>query len=487
MSILPTKVIPLAQQLNNSYCQMKIVIELGFNNSSEIISQFVIKSYRLIQHGMREKDQKTLVAFGNQLMNFFTDEFASFVEFAMKELVDIQSELLVEATSGKVQAMLDKRKTLEQELLRLSALLRNKSSEHRFNQGIIDTLQLGTLLKQIGSGMRRKPSANMTAESSKTLSSGISERLAAAKERLKSRKDQLKERINNFRSRLRKTRSQKSTESNFESIPSNTGINFNKWTDKTEDPVADGTNETPQHNMNQDTDDFVESGRTIGDHVSDEVEAKKQTIRSAASKFQQQVQAYTKKIEQRRTQGTEQQGSLWMLLWKVNDVSAQNDDKDMQENIGKLKGTINFLKDLSRKGSILDLAQALLTGKKAGTFYQSRQNRLEQERQELQDRYNRTLKTFNALVKEIEELYRSSGANNLESFKMIDELCRAIQDAHVSIVSAYGIMRTHITSIDADPDLVVTSVLYALTVLNMIDSYLNTMEIEQIKQVLGLE
>lgn len=475
IDMLPIKVIPILQQLRVSYSSTRTTIEVGFTSSSGMFSEFIIKSWQVMQHGMNKNDKKTLMDIGKQLNTIFVNDLDVFVESSRAELVQIQSQLLLEATGGKVQNLLDRRNNLETDFLQLSALLKNKSSECGINQGIIDVLELSAIVSKIGIAIRGNETTVDALEWVKSL--------------IKSEAIKLKEHLNDPKKKKEKQHDcpseggllsrlwQKLRNSRIGHMARSAWERFKKLMGLTDS--FDETTETPKCSTNQ--------GIEFSGEFTRNMNAVKEEIMTVIFKLKEQILEYKNKIQEFRDLRLEERGSFWIFSWKVRDIYAGNIKKTIEENINRLQERTYFVRDIFENGSILDLVKALLDGKESLPFYKAKQIQLERERKEFQVRFDQVSKEFYAVIEEIDEIYRSTGTVNIESMKMVDELCRAVQSGQESITSAYAIMRIHLSAISIDSDLLVASVSYSLQVLNMIDRYLDTTKIEDLKQVLTLE
>ncbi|CAF1365971.1 unnamed protein product [Rotaria sp. Silwood1] len=497
--MLPTKVISILQRLYVSYSRIRTVIKAGFTSSSDILSEFVIQSWQVIQHGMDKKDQKALMTVRNQLNTSFIDDLDTFVESSRAELVEIQSQLLLEATGGKVQYLLDKRNELEPDFLQLSVLLKNKSSECGTNQGIIDLLELDALLNNISSAITKNQTIIDTERSVKikTVPSGFTADYVLTRDKMKLEAAKFKEQMYEYRNKLQKHRDYmlektRSASQALQTLPNvhagnmtrNLWKNHRNWMQRTDS--SDGTNETAEYDTNQQITALLEQKTKILDNFTSHMETVKEEMMAVTGKLREQIQDYQNKIQEYRDRQLEERGSFWIFSWKVRGVYAENREKIVRENINRLVQRTSFLQDVFRKGSFLDLAKSLLAGKEALLSYKLKQIQLEQEYKKLKQRYDPVSQKFYAIIDEIDKVYRSTGTVNVQSIKMVDELCRAVQNGHESITSAYAIMRIHLSAIHVDSDLLVASVLDALRVLNMIDSYLGTTKIENIKKNISI-
>jgi hypothetical protein len=496
--MLPTKVIPILQQLRVSYSTIRTTIEVGFTSSSVIISEFVIKSWQVMQHGMNKKAQKALMTVGNQLYTIFIDELAAFVESSRTELVQIQSQLLLEATGGRVQNLLDKRKKLEIDLLQLSALLKNKASECGVNQGIIDSLQLATLLTNLSSAIDNNQTiADALQSVKKKFFFGFAVDYGRAINKMKSEAAKLNQKIHDCKNKLEKNRDylvekqgsvsrlwQKLRNIHKGDMARNARKNLKKLMERTDCPDE---NETPECDTNQGISDLIEHRTELFTELTGHLETAKDKLMEVIVKLKEKIHDYKNKIQEYRDRRLEERGSFWIFSWKVRYVNASNSEKIIEENINRLIRQTNFLQDIFQNKSIVDLVKSLLDGKEGLPFYEAKQIQCEQEHEELKQRHDQVSKEFYTVIEELNEIYRLTGTVNVESMKMVDELCRAVQSGRESITSAYTIMRSCISAISVDSDLLVASVLDALQVLNMIDRYLDTTKIKDLEQVLALK
>ncbi|CAF3415147.1 unnamed protein product [Rotaria sp. Silwood2] len=512
IGMLPTKVIPILQQLCDSYSITRTVIEAGFNNSSGILSEFVIKSWEVTQHGMTKNDQKALITLGNRLNTDIIDNLETFVESSRSELVEIHSQLLLEATGGKVQNLLDKRKELESDFLQLSEQLINKASECGVNQGIIDLLRLTALLTKIGSAIGNNQamldalqaaksfSAGLIIdwETAKKLSAGFPADWATAKNQVKSGAPKLKRQVRDWKNQVqghcdnlsekRKSLSllsRKLPDVQIGDMVTNAQKNLSKLMKRTD--LSEETDDVSESDTNEKIIDMLQQAKESFAKVAGDWEVIKDEMKAVIGKLKEQIHVYKTKVQECRDHQSKEQGSFSIFSWKVRDVFVGNGERIIQENVNRLIERTNFLDGIFQNGSIIDLVKGLLDGKAALPLYEAKQIQLEQEHKELKERYDQASKEFYTVVGEIDEICRSTGTANVESMKMVDELCCAVQSGQESIVSTYTLMRIHVSAIYVDPDLLMDSVLDALQVLNIIDGYIGTRKIEDVKRVLALE
>ncbi|CAF3408304.1 unnamed protein product [Rotaria sp. Silwood2] len=367
---LPKTVIPIVQQLCNSYSKTTITIKLGFADSCAVLSKFVIKSYCVMQRGMNKDDRKVLIALEKQLNTNIINNLDAFVESSRSELVQIHSELLREAVGAGIAKLLKKKDELESDLLRRLEELTNKASECGTNQGKIESLLF----------------EKQSFEKALANSMGTKEETTAEIVRLKG-----------------------------------------------------------------------------------------------------QILDYEDKVQQHRDTCSEERGSLWIFSWKVRDVHIDNGERIARENLNRLIGRIRDLEQIVHNWSDIDLGQRISDIAAELTIYDAKKIQLENDYMLLKNLYDQVEKNFYATIEEIDKISRSTGTIDVESMKMVDELCLAVQSGQESIVSAYGKMRTHLQVIDVDEDFLVSSVLDALQLINMTDAYMGTTKIQNIKQVLALE
>ncbi|CAF3884571.1 unnamed protein product [Rotaria sp. Silwood1] len=469
---------------------------MGFITSSGIFSKFVLKSWEVIQYGMSKNDEKTLTTFGNQLSTNFINELEIFVESARSELVGIQSQLLLEATGGKVQNLLDKRKELESEFLQLSTLLKDKASERDVNQGIIDLLQLGALLTKISSTISSNSQGLIDLfRSAKNASFRCTADLSTVNDEIKLRAVKLQGQLLDCKNKINENRDHlsKKQKSLFKwagnlrhvhvgDVAASAQNNLKKFMERTDSP--DCTNEASGCDTNS---AIFEQGKELFTEYTGHWDEAKGKIMAIIGNLKGQIYEYQGKMQEFRDRRLEKQGSFWIFSWKIRDIYYGNSEKIVQENIDRLLGRTKFLGNLFQNGSIVDLLNGLSAGKAGLPFYEEKQIILEEEHKKLQESHDKVSKEFYAVIEELYEIYRSTGTVNVESMKMVDQLCCAVQTGQDSITSAYAMMRIHLSAINVDSDLLVSSVLDALQVLNMIDAYIDTTKIEDVKRVMALE
>ena len=473
---LPAKVIPILQRLYVSYSRTKTAIEVAFNSSSDILSQFIIKSSQVIRHGMNKNDQKALMKLGNQLKTFFINELDTFVESSRDELVQIQSQLLLEATGGRAQYLLDRRNELEPEFLHLSALLRNKSLECINNQEIIDILDLEGLIKSINPAFGTNQTIPDSGRWAKNFTTGFTTDYAAIRNEMKLEVAKLREQMHQHKYEVGKYR----RPVHSVDMARTYGQNLKHLMQRQDPP--DETNKIHEYDTKQGISNILEHRKIIMANFNGSLEATKAEMMAMRATLNEQIQEYKNKIQEYRDRQSEQRGSFWIFSWKVRDVYARDMEKLVQENVTRLRERTNFLQNVFQNDSFGHFVEGILAGRKALPFYKAKQIQLAKEYKNLKLRLDQVSHRFDAIIQEIDAIYRSTGTIHVESMRMVDELCRAVQNGHESITAAFAMLRIYLSAISIDLDLLVASVLDAVRVLNMVDSYLNTTKIEKIKQ-----
>ncbi|CAF3866817.1 unnamed protein product [Rotaria sp. Silwood1] len=368
--MLPTDVIPIVQQLCDSYSKTTIVIKVGFADTCALLTKFLIKSYRVMQRGMNEKDEKVLMGIEKQLNTDIITQLEEFVESSRSELVEIQKQLLLKASGDKLTNLLNERDTLEADLLRRSMELANKASECGANQGKIDSLLYE---KQM-----------------------------------------------------------------FEKA------------------------------------------------VTDSVGSKEETMQEIRN-LKGQITFYENQVQQHRDTHTEERQHFWWFSWKVRDVHQDNGERLARENLNRLLQRIRDLEGIVNNWSNIDLIKRVTDVKAELGNCEVKKSSLESEHTLLKKLCDQVEKRFYATIEEMEEIYRNSGTRDHNSLIVVGELCVAVQSGQESIVSAYGKLRTHLRAIDIDEDLLVSSMLDALQLMNMADAYMGVTSVQNVRQVLALE
>ncbi|CAF1573468.1 unnamed protein product, partial [Adineta ricciae] len=139
--ILPAEVIPILQTLSHSYAKTTAKTKLKFAYISGILSKFVIKAYRVVQHGMESDDEQILKSFKEQLKTNIIDDLHEFSDTAQNELLDIHKRLLPKAQANKTAHLMKKIDNLKADLLLFKSKFKKITSERNENQGQIDSLR----------------------------------------------------------------------------------------------------------------------------------------------------------------------------------------------------------------------------------------------------------------------------------------------------------------------------------------------------------
>lgn len=494
-NILPIKVLPILHQLNISYLTITTKIDTGFTSTADILSQFIMKSWKMIQHGMSQDDKIDLINIEKQLNSALIDQLHVFAVSSSDALINIQSQLLLEATGGKIQNLLDKRNELEIEVLRLSLLLRNKSSERAFNQNIINLLERPLSSSRINLTISRDQTITDTIRSIKNISSRFNGeyeternkiKLVAAKlkENAQRCKTNLQERRNSLFDRRRPFFSMRQNFRNAHAGDMSKNFRENLRNFMTPSDLFGDANETIACNIDQEMNHLREQGTKISTKFINHSEIINKEIMAITIKLKDQINEFKNKIEGHLKYRLEQQAMVLIYSSKVRNVHTKNDQKLIQENIHRLIKQNNLFQNILQNRSTDELVNTLLDENKPLSFYKTNQIELEKQYKDIKEHYDRVLQQFYSFIAEIDKIYRSTGTVNVESMKAVDELCRAIQSGHESITSTYVIMRLQLLAISVDPDLLVSSVIDAIKVLNMIDSYLDTRKLGRVKQLI---
>jgi len=483
--LLPEKLIAILQELSASYSITKTQIEIGFIDSSNLLSEFVIKSWRVMEFGMNKDEQQTLMTLGNELNIVFIDQLETFVESSRSQLVEIHSQLLLEATGERIENLLEKRNELENHFSQISTELKAKTSECKINQGTIDLLRLVALITKVHSEFNKDQALASSLEVVKKLSTNVPanstatnmmEQINSCKNKIQSFREQLPEKKRSISRFTKKFR-----DMNVGDLAASARNNLNKFMERMNNPDETGSVLTSE--QTQTIIDTLQQGKDVLSKVTESWQTIKDEIQTVVTKLNEQINDCKTKMGEYREQGP----PLSILSWKVRSICVTHGRKILEENINRLLERSNFLSDVIESGSLIEFVKTVLNGKDSLTSYEEKQIQLEQECQQIQERYDQISKEFYAVIDEINEICQSNGTSDLESIKMVDELCRAVQNGEQSIVSAYTLMRIHLSAIDIDQDLLVDSVLDALQVLNMIDGYIDTRKINDLKQTFGLE
>lgn len=368
--LLPKRVIPIVQRLCDSYSKTTIVVKVGLADTCAVLSKFIIKSYRIMQRGINDKDRTVLIALANQLNTDIINKLKAFVESSRTDLLEIHSQLLLEASGVAVENLLKMRHELEVDLLQRSEELAKKAAECAVNKGTIASL---AFQKEIFE---------------KTL-------------------------VNSM-----------------------------------------GTKE-----------------ETI-----DEI-----------NRLKELIPEYENEIQQHRDTSTQERESLWIFSWKVRDIHHDNGERIARENLNRLIERIRILEGIVGTWSDIDLVERVAEITNELAILDTMKTHLTEEYALIKQFYDEVETKFYATIEEINQISQSVGTVDVNSMKMIDELCRAVQIGQESIVSAYGKMQTHLQTIDVDEDFLLPSVLDALQLINMADPYMGTAKIQSIRQVLAIQ
>ena len=139
---VPQKVKPNLQRLYVSYTNINLTIKDGLSSTCATLTKYLIKASAVMKRGViTADDNKFLMDLGQKLNYDYVVELTKFINGARDDLTDINSVLMLEATGGELQGLLDKMVVLEKEVLQCSNNLTAKASERGQNQGQIDAAE----------------------------------------------------------------------------------------------------------------------------------------------------------------------------------------------------------------------------------------------------------------------------------------------------------------------------------------------------------
>lgn len=137
--MLPADLTPTLQQLSGSYSKMTMTIKTNFADATAILSNLVLKGYRVLGRGMNKDDKKVLMNFEKQLKSDILNTLHEFVESSRSELVEIHKQLLVKAHGDRATDLLNKMQAIDTDLLKRAENLKAISSESGKIQGQIES------------------------------------------------------------------------------------------------------------------------------------------------------------------------------------------------------------------------------------------------------------------------------------------------------------------------------------------------------------
>lgn len=220
-------------------------------------------------------------------------------------------------------------------------------------------------------------------------------------------------------------------------------------------------NKKSEYNGNQDDIDLLKNEIQNSEAAKVEMEEKIRRLRD-------QIPDYEMKVLQSRN-------------------SPDNGEQVARENLNLLVQQIRTLERTVADWSNIGLYKSAANISIEMKIYQYRKNLLEYEYKQLNESYDRTKRNLDAVIRELEEIYRLAGTKDIESIQMVDELGRAVFGGQSSIIEGYALVQVYLTMINVDRDLLVGSVLAALKFMNVADSYMDTTRIERIKSILKIE
>ena len=473
--VLSTKHFPLLYELTTSYTTARNKIQSDFTGAADILSKFIIKGWKMLEQGISNDDKNELIKLETKLDRIVTNSLHDFVESARRTLIKLQSQLLLDATSGEVQHLFDIKDEDETKLLQIEPVLANISSKRSTNQKIIDLLELPSLIPTFGSEISGNRAVFDRIESIKNLSSTIFNgpamelknrmtlEVTKQKANIQKCKDTLERQLNSLQ--LLKQFRNISRHSPSIITPIGEHIECNTHAEITDLRM-----------QNDQTDAWTQ--------LNSRIDVINQEMTSLADGLRDKISNYRNKIETYAERRVEQKALFWMYSWKARDVNASNEKRSTEENIDRLVGRNNIFQHIFKNQSVDDLVNTLSAGNRSLSYHKIRQAELDKEYNETKKRHDYFVHRLSVIVEEIEIVYNSTGTKNPEGIKIIDELCRAIQSAHESMTSAYMMVRFELLAMDMDRDLLVSSLLSAINVLNLIDRYRDTREVKRITRML---
>ena len=139
--LLPEKYTPTLQKLAASYSAVSYTMGVSLADLSVTLSKFVDRSWNTIKHGKKKRDKDYLMNLRKQLNTSFINELAIFVNSTKFALSDIHAELSNTKVGNGATDWSNKKKTLEETLLRLFERIKNDSSQCIENERRIDMIK----------------------------------------------------------------------------------------------------------------------------------------------------------------------------------------------------------------------------------------------------------------------------------------------------------------------------------------------------------
>jgi chromosome segregation ATPase len=210
-------------------------------------------------------------------------------------------------------------------------------------------------------------------------------------------------------------------------------------------------------------------------------------LKAEILELRRQKPYYKNQVQQHRDTRTEERGRFWIFSWKVRDVYIDNGERIARENLNRLLDRIHDLEERLKNWSSDYLTEQMTEATANLPTYKAKRSHLEREHRRLEKWYNGTKKNFSAVIQRMDTIYQSTGTVDIKSIKAVDELCHALQTGSEALISACDKLRTHLATIDLDPNSLVDAVIDALQLINMADEYNDSTKIKDIKLVLALE
>ncbi|CAF3926629.1 unnamed protein product [Adineta steineri] len=150
-----------------------------------------------------------------------------------------------------------------------------------------------------------------------------------------------------------------------------------------------------------------------------------------------QIPAYENKVQQHLDTPSEERGSFWIFSWKVRGIHIDNGIKITREKLNRLIQRINTLEAIVANWSNIDFVNRVSKLNGELRTYKGKQSPLEHEYKQLKKSYDLIGKNFETVIQEIDEVYKSTGTDDINSFKMVNELVDAGYYGVQSIAEAY--------------------------------------------------
>ncbi|CAF3929503.1 unnamed protein product [Rotaria sp. Silwood1] len=240
-----------------------------------------------------------------------------------------------------------------------------------------------------------------------------------------------------------------------------------------------------ERGANQGMIEALEYQKKLFEKAIEDSEAAKEEAKKEVKALKGQIREYENEVQKRRNTVEEERGSFWIFSWKIRDIHHNNGEQIARENLERLLKRIRDLDALIANWPNMDAVKRMTdTVKELGT-YTGKKRPLDLKYKRSEQSYNETTEEFDRVIKEIEKIYQLVGTAQIKSLTLIDELSRAVLSGHDSIVSTYAKIRTNLKALDADGDLLVSSIVDALQFMNMMDTYMGTTKINDMKQMLA--